>query len=219
MNLFRPIRVRLTLWYALLLAIVLIAFSVALYLALRLSLYENLDDALCNGAELVTDAPQVDAGGHLTVGPGQPLLWGDPMEGEHFWRVLDASGQVVEQTGVYEMVDSEALTKVLPIWAHCHGAGSPDAVQTVDALLMSFHKREFTCGPVPAKCRYRVAPVACRVDVLPVRAYGQRPNPTQAVHTANAVLLDLHEGEMRCCSFLRAASDQQEYHYREANLC
>jgi heavy metal sensor kinase len=102
-NLFRPIRVRLTLWYVLLLAMVLIAFSVALYLALRLSLYEDLDDVLCSSATLVTNTLQVNAQGRLTTGPGQPLLWSDPQEGEHFWRVLDASGQVIEQIGAYEM--------------------------------------------------------------------------------------------------------------------
>ena len=47
---FRPIRVRLTLWYVLLLAIVLIAFSTALYLALRVSLYDDLDDVLRSSA-------------------------------------------------------------------------------------------------------------------------------------------------------------------------
>ncbi len=108
MSLFRPIRVRLTLWYVLLLTGVLLAFSAALYLALRLSLYEDLDDALRNGATLVADALQTDAQGQLTLGSGQPLLWGDPKEGEHFWRVLDAAGQTVVQTGVSE-VDAPAV--------------------------------------------------------------------------------------------------------------
>jgi len=117
MNLFRPIRVRLTLWYVLLLTLVLAAFSAALYLALRISLYEDLDDVLRSSATLVTNTLQVDARGHLTTMPGQPLLWSDPKEGEHFWRVLDASGQVMEQTGVYEMdtpsVDPEVLARAL----------------------------------------------------------------------------------------------------------
>ncbi len=46
MRLLRPIRVRLTLWYVLLLAITLAAFSAGVYFALRQSLYSNLDDSL-----------------------------------------------------------------------------------------------------------------------------------------------------------------------------
>ncbi len=102
-RLFRPIRVRLTLWYVLLLTIVLTAFSGALYLALRISLYDDLDDVLRSSATLVANTLKVDAQGHLTAGPGQLLMWSDPKEGEHFWRVLDASGRALEQSGVQEM--------------------------------------------------------------------------------------------------------------------
>jgi len=116
-RLFRPIRVRLTLWYVLLLTGVLLAFSAALYLALRLSLYEDLDDVLRNAATSVADALQMDAHGRLTLGSGQPLLWGDPKEGEHFWRVLDGAGETVEQSGVYEVdappVDPGVLAQAL----------------------------------------------------------------------------------------------------------
>ncbi len=101
-RLFRPIRVRLTLWYVLLLTIVLVAFSGTLYLALSTSLHNDLDDVLHNSAALVINSLQVDARGQLTTRSGQPLLWSDPEEGEHFWRVLDAAGQVVEQAGVRE---------------------------------------------------------------------------------------------------------------------
>jgi heavy metal sensor kinase len=125
-NLFRSIRVRLTLWYVLLLAVVLALFGGALYLALRITLYDNLDDILRSSAALIADALEVDAQGHLIAGPGQPLLWNDPKEGEHFWRVLDPSERVVEQAGVHDMgslpVDPAVMAAAL--------AGR-DAVQTV----------------------------------------------------------------------------------------
>jgi len=102
-NWFRPIRVRLTLWYVLLLAVVLTTFSGALYLALRITLYDDLDNILRSSAELVTNTLEVDDQGHLTAEPEQPLLWNNPKQGEHFWRILNLFGQVVEQAGVYDM--------------------------------------------------------------------------------------------------------------------
>ena len=42
----RSIRLRLTLWYVLLLAIILAGFSAGIYLTLRHNLYANLDDSL-----------------------------------------------------------------------------------------------------------------------------------------------------------------------------
>lgn len=42
----RSIRVRLTLWYVLLLAVILEVFSAGMYAALRVSLYNNLDDSV-----------------------------------------------------------------------------------------------------------------------------------------------------------------------------
>ena len=42
----RSIRLRLTLWYVLLLAIILAGFSAGIYVTLRHNLYANLDDSL-----------------------------------------------------------------------------------------------------------------------------------------------------------------------------
>ncbi len=90
-TLVRPIRVRLTLWYVLLLAIVLAAFGGALYLALSLTLYSNVDHILRSSAALLAGA--VEMGAQAQLAP-----WKDPQEGEHFWRVLAPSGQVVAQS-------------------------------------------------------------------------------------------------------------------------
>lgn len=104
-NLVGPIRVRLTLWYVLLLAVVLALFGGTLYAALRITLYNGMDDVLVNGAILAINSLQVDAQGHLSAGPEQPLAWSDPRQGQHFWRVVDRSGHIVAQAGVQDLGD------------------------------------------------------------------------------------------------------------------
>jgi heavy metal sensor kinase len=101
-NWLRPIRVRLTLWYVLLLAVVLTVFGGALYLALHITLHNDLDDTLRRSAALVAGTLEVDEG-HLSSELQQPLLWNDPKQGEHFWRIISRSGQVVGQDGVQHM--------------------------------------------------------------------------------------------------------------------
>jgi heavy metal sensor kinase len=102
-NLLQSIRVRLTLWYVLLLTAVLIAFSGVLYLALRVALYSNLDDTLRSSATLVANSLEIDSQEILRADPEPSFSLNDSQEGEHFWRILDLSGQVVEQVGAREM--------------------------------------------------------------------------------------------------------------------
>jgi len=90
MPLFRSIRLRLTMWYVLLLAITLAAFSAGLYLAMRQSLYKNLDDSLEGRAEIVGGL--VTEGGRLT--DEEVAIPGDPVDGEEFTRVYDLTGAV-----------------------------------------------------------------------------------------------------------------------------
>ncbi len=87
----RSIRVRLTLWYVLLLAVILAAFSAGVYLALRESLYSNLDDSLENRADLLLGVVAYEGGRPTLAGVDIP---GDPAEFEHFARVFDSSGAV-----------------------------------------------------------------------------------------------------------------------------
>jgi heavy metal sensor kinase len=102
-DLFRSIRVRLTLWYVLLLSVVLVLFGGTLYVALQITLRDDLDDVLINGASLMINSLQIDGQGHLSAGPEPPLAWSDPKRGEHLWRVLDRSGQIVAQSGVQDL--------------------------------------------------------------------------------------------------------------------
>jgi heavy metal sensor kinase len=85
----RSIRLRLTLWYVLLLAVILATFSAGIYSALRHSLYANLDDSI--------EARTNDLLGIIRYEGGGPTLAGSleansPDLGEQFVRVYDASG-------------------------------------------------------------------------------------------------------------------------------
>jgi heavy metal sensor kinase len=85
----RSIRVRLTLWYVLLLALILAAFSAGIYLTLRQSLSSNLNDSLEARANVLA--------GVVRYEDGRPTLEGSVSAGEReldeqFVRVYDING-------------------------------------------------------------------------------------------------------------------------------
>ncbi|MEO6197995.1 MAG: hypothetical protein ABIP58_07785, partial [Dehalococcoidia bacterium] len=88
MGFLRLLRVRLTLWYVLLLALILAAFSAGVYVALRESLYGNLDDSLEVRAEIVVGIVETSGGVDLE-------LPGESVEGEEYIRTFDQAGDVV----------------------------------------------------------------------------------------------------------------------------
>jgi heavy metal sensor kinase len=90
--LFRSIRVRLTLWYVVLLAGILAVFSGGVFLGLRENLNTNLNDSLDNRADIVRSLVSYEDGRPTLGGADIP---GDPLEGEHFARVFDSSGDVI----------------------------------------------------------------------------------------------------------------------------
>ena len=79
-----PVRWRLTLWYAALLAAAMALFGGALYLGLRQQLYRGLDEQLLNQAALSLAAVRVDDG-TLTIEPSVA----DLPDGEYFLRLFD----------------------------------------------------------------------------------------------------------------------------------
>jgi HAMP domain-containing protein len=87
----RSVRLRLTLWYVLLLAIILAAFSGGVYLTLRHNLYANLDDSIQNRANILLDIMGYEGSRPTLAGRVSSV---DPNAGEHFVRVFDASGAV-----------------------------------------------------------------------------------------------------------------------------
>ena len=87
----RSVRVRITLWYVLLLAVVLAAFCIGVYLVLRQSLYSNLDDTIANRAGTFQGLLEFD-GATPTLPDSAASTGPDPEE--RFVRVYDASGEV-----------------------------------------------------------------------------------------------------------------------------
>ncbi|MDQ3379890.1 MAG: ATP-binding protein [Actinomycetota bacterium] len=104
-----PIRVRLTLAFALAMGVVLAATGVFLYLELRTSLDESIDESL--EARVSEVAPRLALGG-LIVGPGMGSGLVDP--DERFLQVLDLRGRVVDATPTVEngpLLEQETLAR------------------------------------------------------------------------------------------------------------
>ena len=85
------IRLRLTLWYVLLLSVILAAFTASVYLVLRHALYGNLDASIERQASVLLDETVQFEGGRPSLGN---ILSSDEDEIEHFVRVFDASKNV-----------------------------------------------------------------------------------------------------------------------------
>ena len=109
----RSLRLRLTLWYVLLLAVILAGFSAGIYLTLRHNLNDSLDDSIRNRANVLLDV--------LRYEDGRPTLAGvvsssDSNEGESFVRVFDASGGVSVDSAIAAgelAVDRQAVESAL----------------------------------------------------------------------------------------------------------
>jgi heavy metal sensor kinase len=92
---FRSLRLRLTLWYVLLLAIILAGFMAAIYFTLRHNLYASIDTSVRSRADVLVALVRYDG--------GAPTLDGvvpddDPNADEAFARVYDADGQLTFDT-------------------------------------------------------------------------------------------------------------------------
>lgn len=110
-----PIRVRLTLWYVLLLALILVLFSAMLYLILDNGLDRQVDDDLRLSADQTRDVVRQEYG----------LLFVQRLEGESeiaplgergiLVRIVGRDGQVVESAGPFRALKlpPEALTSTL----------------------------------------------------------------------------------------------------------
>ena len=126
MQVFRSIRLRLTLWYVLLLAIILAGFSAGIYLTLRHNLYANLDDSLETRAnDLLPLVSHEEAGPTLS----QNVSANSPDLGEQFIRVYDDSGRLTfngsGEAGTVP-VDAEAVQRALAGGTTSHGISVAD---------------------------------------------------------------------------------------------
>ena len=87
-----PIRLRLTLWYVLLLALILAAFAAGVYLLLRHNLNQNLNESIESRASAFLSIVQYQ-GDRPIVPDLAPAR--DPNQGDHFTRVFDLSGEII----------------------------------------------------------------------------------------------------------------------------
>jgi heavy metal sensor kinase len=109
------IRVRLTLWYVLLLAIVLAVFGGAVFLSLRQVLYSNLDASIQSSADAILGTIQLEEEGGQFPSIPRPADDSDD-DIEQYVRVFDISKKLVfDSTGSNEhlFVDSPALSRAL----------------------------------------------------------------------------------------------------------
>ena len=83
------IRVRLTLWYVLLLGVILAAFGAGVFLVLRHTLYNNLDASIHDQSSTLSDLIQYQGDRPYLVTRVSP---GGGHDGEQFARVYDATG-------------------------------------------------------------------------------------------------------------------------------
>lgn len=128
---FRSIRVRLTIWYVVVLAVVLAAFSAGVYFAMRTSLYSNIDDSLTSRAEALDGAIDVN-GGAPTLDPDSAP--GHP-SGEEFVRVFDSEGELTFDNTAEVMapeIDQNSVTQALG------GSARHDSLETSDDTMRVF---------------------------------------------------------------------------------
>jgi heavy metal sensor kinase len=117
----RSIRLRLTLWYVLLLAIILAGFSAGIYLTLQHNLYANLDDSLETRANDLVPLVSYKQGSPTL---SQELSTNSPDLGEQFVRVYDSSGRLTFDTSGEAgtvPVDREAVQRALAGDTVTHG--------------------------------------------------------------------------------------------------
>ena len=94
---FKTIRVRLTLWYIALLALILLAFSAALYLTLAHSLYQQVDSTLRVNAEQLAGAVNIEQGQiNFQSSEGDSSEAANIRASGYLVRLVDANGRVAD---------------------------------------------------------------------------------------------------------------------------
>ncbi len=94
---FKTIRARLTLWYIALLALILIAFSAALYFTLARSLYQQVDNTLRLNAEQLAGAVNIEQGQvNFQNSEGDTSDAASLRESGYLVRLVDAGGHIVD---------------------------------------------------------------------------------------------------------------------------
>ena len=163
-----PIRLRLTIWYVLLLALILAAFAAGVYLLLRHNLNQNLNDSIQNRAGALLNVVQFEGDRPVLQGQGSPR---DPAEEEYFVRVFDASGAV--------SFDNRSFLGGVSI--------DPDAVNHVLAGNSTTRRTEFIEDDDPM--RVAILPIIRNAAVLGALEVGQSEEDVS--ETLSSLLLGL----------------------------
>ncbi|MDI6831730.1 MAG: ATP-binding protein [Actinomycetota bacterium] len=101
----RHIKVRLTLWYVFLLAVVLIIFSVVLYMSLRGSLINEIESSLLTMSEQIASSLDYENGRLSFQNEGEPDNPLDRLASQGYvMRLTDATGETIEGVGPYRDV-------------------------------------------------------------------------------------------------------------------
>jgi heavy metal sensor kinase len=106
----RSLRVRLTIWYVVLLAVILAAFSTGVYFAMRQNLYGNLDDSVDIRAQTLSSAITFDPSPHLSQADAPT-----DREGESFVIVFNSDGKISfnNRKSIGILIDDAAVQKAL----------------------------------------------------------------------------------------------------------
>jgi heavy metal sensor kinase len=109
----RSVRLRITLWYVLLLAVILAAFCVGVYFVLRQSLYSNLDDTIEN--RVATFQGLLEFEGETPTLPENAASTGVDSD-ERLVRVFDSNGDITfdgTETAGGAPLDADAIESAL----------------------------------------------------------------------------------------------------------
>jgi heavy metal sensor kinase len=134
-----PIRWRLTLWHAVLLAVAMTLFSGTLYTFLRQQLYASLDEQLLEQAAIFLAAVQVD--------DARPRLKATTVgnaDGEYFLRLLDTESRIIRDSGDSHaglLVDRDVVASVLA-GETAYSTGLDDAGETIRMISLPIRAEE-----------------------------------------------------------------------------
>jgi len=99
---FKTTRAQLTLWYVVLLALILIGFSSALYVTLARALYQQMDDAIAQNAHDLVDGLRIKNDQFDYPGGENDITDLDAVRAQgYFIRILGVDGTILSSNATY----------------------------------------------------------------------------------------------------------------------
>ncbi|GMV83597.1 MAG: two-component sensor histidine kinase [Planctomycetota bacterium] len=145
----RSIRARLTLWYAAVLAAILLAYAGGTYLFLRQNLYAELDRQLHDDIEAVEESLERGADGAIRRRDrGKPHHHDENESGERWVEVLDREGVVLYREGPPEPILPSDTGEGRNL-----GAGGVESVATGSGAVLRIRSAPYRIGELPVSIR------------------------------------------------------------------